>query len=42
MTLELALVARFLKPGTSGAIPTHFEACNDCAAQGDEDYPTPD
>jgi hypothetical protein len=48
MTLELALVARFLgetlaEAGTSGAIPTHFEACteHDCAVQGGEDDPTP-
>jgi hypothetical protein len=48
MTLELALVARFLgealaEAGTSGAIPTHFEACtvHDCAVQGGEDDATP-
>jgi hypothetical protein len=48
MTLELALVARFLgealaEAGTSGAIPTHFEAytVHDCAVQGGEDDPTP-
>lgn len=48
MTLELALVARFLgetlaEACTSGAIPTHFKACieHDCAVQGGEDDPTP-
>jgi hypothetical protein len=48
MTLELTLVARFLgealaEAGTSGTIPTHFEACtvHDCAVQGGEDDATP-